>query len=106
MESIEEIIDNLESELGLPEGSVILDETKSWSLYCRGELMNAPVGKFGAYRNYLGGGVRGEMEHNGREQEGTIEAGEKFMQALREIEEVLNEGCGDEAWEKNTGVLL
>lgn len=89
--------------------SVCFDDSRAWSLSIRGDLMGLSCRRFGAYRNYLGGGVRGEMEHNGRDQDGTTALGNLFASALREIEAAYNEDFSPDAcefWEKATGVLL
>ena len=44
---------------------IIFDDSRAWSLYIYGATINADTPKFGAYRNYLGGGVRGALTHNG-----------------------------------------
>lgn len=89
--------------------AVCFDDSRAWSLYVPGELLGLSCNKFGAYRGYLGGGVRGEMDHNGRDQDGTTALGNLFAAALREIESAYNE-CfspdASESWENATGVLL
>lgn len=85
---------------------VDFDDTRSWSIYVSGKKLGLPVYKFGAYRNYLGGGVRGPIQHNGREKEGTVELGEFFAKKLAEAEELINKGHEKEpVWDKPTGVL-
>ena len=85
---------------------VDFDDTRSWSIYVSGKKLGLPVYKFGAYRNYLGGGVRGQIQHNGREKEGTVELGEFFAKKLAEAEDLINKGHEKEpVWEKPTGVL-
>ena len=85
---------------------VVFDDSRAWSLYVPGHLLGLPVSKFGAYRNYLGGEVRGKIEHNGRAEDGTIELGEFFASKLSEIEDLINSDYSDaEEWEKPTGVL-
>lgn len=88
---------------------VIFDDSRSWSLYVYGDFMNLSCEKFGAYRGYLGGGVRGEMDHNGRDQDGTTALGNFFAKCLRKIEAAYNEDYTPDAcesWEQATGVLL
>ena len=88
---------------------IIFDDSRAWSLSIRGDLLGLSCRRFGAYRGYLGGGVRGEMEHNGRDQEGTTELGNMFAAALREIEKAYNEELSPEAtesWEMATGCCL
>ena len=88
---------------------VQFDDSRAWSLFVWGNLMNLGCNKFGAYRPYLGGGVRGSIDNNGRDEEGTTELGELFESALKEIESAYNEELTPEAsesWELATGVLL
>lgn len=85
------------------------DDSRAWSISVPGHLMDLGCNKFGAYRPYLGGGVRGSIENNGRDEEGTKELGEMFENALLEIEKAYNEELTPEAsesWELATGVLL
>ena len=89
--------------------AVCFDDSRSWSLYVPGCCMDLSCNKFGAWRGYLGGGVRGAMDHNGRDQEGTTDLGNLFAAALREIEAAYNEELtpdASESWEQATGVLL
>lgn len=87
--------------------SVHFDDSRSWSLYIYGFTLNLPVNKFGAYRDYNGGGIRGPIMHNGRMQDNTLELGGLFEKALLKIEELYNEGYEDMAlWELPTGVLM
>lgn len=109
---IQRIIEDLSKnakELGfviLP-NMIYFDDSRSWSLYTHGHIVGANVGKFGAYRNYHGGGVRDAIQHNGREQDGTAELGQLFQDALLQIEAFINEDCTDvNPWDKPTGVLL
>lgn len=86
---------------------IYFDDSRSWSLYTPGHVVGVNVSKFGAYRNYNGGGVREAIQHNGREQDGTIELGQLFQDALLRIEDLINEGYEDaEPWELPTGVLM
>lgn len=88
---------------------VQFDDSRAWSLFVPGHLMDLGCNKFGAYRPYLGGGVRGSIENNGRDEEGTTELGNLFEDALKDIESAYNEELTPEAsesWELATGVLL
>ena len=83
------------------------DDSRSWSLYIHGSVIGVNVYKFGAYRDYNGGGIRGPVQHNGREQDGTIALGELFKKYLLVIEDFYNEGYEDaEPWDLPTGVLM
>lgn len=87
----------------------IFDDSRAWSFSISGYLLNLPCRRFGAYRGYLGGGVRGCIDHNGRDQDGTTELGNMFARALQEIESAYNEDLTPEAgesWEQASGVLL
>ena len=85
---------------------IVFDDSRGWSLYISGSKLNLPVNKFGAYRNYLGGGVRGSIDNNGRVQEGTVELGDFFEEKLEEIESIINSGHEEEpTWDQPTGVL-
>ena len=87
--------------------SVHFDDSRSWSLYIYGFTLNLPVNKFGAYRDYNGGGIRGPIMHNGRMQDNTLELGGLFEKALLKIEELYNEGYEDMApWDLPTGVIM
>ena len=99
-------------EANITADDIEFDDSRAWSLFIRGSKLGLPVSKFGAYRNYLGGGVRGSLEHNGREKEGTIELGQAFADALAQLEDEINyeedeEGneIHQEPWDKATGVL-
>ena len=84
---------------------VIFDDSRAWSLYIYGSKIDHPSYKFGAYRNYLGGEVRGALTHNGIDD--TFELGELFADTLSRIEDYYNSGYEDaEVWELPTGVLL
>ena len=84
---------------------VYFDDSRAWSLYStekpHDEKTPGEAAKYGAYRAYLGGGVRGAIQTNL-----TGGLGDLFVAALRQIEAIINEDCGPEQWEKNTGVLL
>ena len=84
---------------------ITFDDSRGWSLFIYGATINYPSYKFGAYRNYLGGGVRGALEHNGTDD--TQQLGQLFADTLSEIEDIINSGYEDaESWELPTGVLL
>ena len=105
---IEDLVSKAE-ELGfeLNPNRIFFDDSRSWSLYICGYDLDLDVNKFGAYRNYLGGGMRGGICHNGRELENTIALGELFVEALESIESLYNSGYEEaETWEQPTGVLL
>lgn len=107
-EIINELAEKAE-ELGFEISSedIVFDDSRSWSIYIYGDVLGLPVGKFGAYRNYLGGGIRSGICTNGRKEENTLELAELFKEALEKIENIYNEGYEDaEEWEKPTGVLL
>ena len=85
---------------------VFFDDSRAWSLYVDGSKLGLDVKKFGAWRPYLGGGMRGSIENNGRKQEETEELGDFFAEKLEEIENIINSGYEDEEdWDKPTGVL-
>ena len=87
--------------------NICFDDSRSWSLYVFGELIGVSANKFGAHRNYNGGGIRGPIMNNGRMQDGTLELGSLFETALLQIEQLINEGYEDAApWELPTGVLM
>lgn len=65
------------------------DSARSHMLYVDGALLNLPVSKFGAWRDYLGGGMLSEVKHNGRTQDGTVELGKLFAKKLEELDEAL-----------------
>lgn len=105
---IDELAEKAE-ELGfeLSADRIYFDDSRGWSLYVYGGDLDLAVGKFGAYRNYLGGGVRGSICSNGRAKDNTLELAELFEDALEKIEKVYNQGYEDmETWEQPTGVLL
>ena len=108
----ENIIEDLVSEaeeLGfeLNANRIYFDDSRSWSLYICGYDLDLNVNKFGAYRNYLGGGMRSGICSNGRAEDNTIELAELFEKALERIENLYNSGYEDaESWEQPTGVLL
>lgn len=87
--------------------NIFFDNSRSWSLYIWGNLIGVPVNKFGAYRDYNGGGVRGPIMHNGRMQDNTLELGGLFEKALLQIEKLYNKGYENaDPWELPTGVLM
>ena len=109
---VEQIIKELSKqaeELGfiISPNLIYFDDSRSWSLYTPGHIIGVNVGKFGAYRNYNGGGVRDVVRHNGRDQDGTVALGQLFQDALLKIEALINEGYEDaNPWEFPTGVLM
>lgn len=109
--SIDDIIEETEAKVReyFPDftGEVYFDDSRAWSLYVKGDSLNLPVSKFGAYRNYLGGAVRDSIQHNGRAQDNTYELGEYFATQLQRIEDIINGDTADlPEWEQPTGVLL
>ena len=108
----ENIIENLVNdadELGfeLNADRIYFDSSRSWSLYICGYDLDLDVNKFGAYRNYLGGGMRSGICSNGRAEDNTLELAELFERALEQIENLYNSGYEEcESWEQPTGVLL
>lgn len=111
-ERIEELINNLANSakrlgFNIEADAILFDDSRAWSLYTYGSNINQPVYKFGAYRNYLGGGVRGALQHNGDTKHNTLELGCLFAHTLAEIERLYNQGYEDSpSWEQPTGVLL
>lgn len=100
---IDEVIDIVRDVAGV---RVWFDDSRAWSLYSedKPEAEQTPgyANKYGAYRNYLGGGVRGKIQTNLTGDLGTL-----FVAALEQIEAIINEDtAGGEVWEQNTGVLL
>lgn len=82
------------------------DDSRTWSFYVEGPALGLSCQKFGAYRNYMGGGVRGPIQNNGRKEDNTIELGKFFAQQLAKIEDLINTGYEhEEVWDKPTGVL-
>lgn len=104
-ETIEDIIEDLENTLNC---DVYLDTSRSWSLYTQDpKYTKGQVNKIGAFRGYLGGGIRGHLEHNGRKEYGTLTIGELFYNALTRIEELYNQGYEEEeTWDRPSGILL
>lgn len=105
---IEDLV-NKADELGfeLNPNRIYFDDSRSWSLYICGYDLDLNVNKFGAYRNYLGGGMRSGICSNGRAEDNTIELAKLFEEALERIETLYNSGYEDaESWEQPTGVLL
>ena len=87
-------------------GNVYFDDSRAWALYTTekpaAEKTPGYCRKYGAYRDYLGGGIRGTMCCNL-----TGELNALFTSALSRIESIINdETDGLESWEQNTGVLL
>jgi len=105
--SIEEVIETLGYKLGIDSNRICFDSSRCWGLYVNGGILGYNVQKFGAYRNYNGGGVRGPLSHNGEKERGNYTNGVLFRNALKRIEEIINqETKGEPSWEQNTGVLL
>jgi len=76
---------------------VFFDDSRAWSVF-----YYVPGGKAGAFRNYLGGGVRGAICGACR----TKAESEFFVAVLKRIEVLYNEGAEDaEVWDKPSGVL-
>ena len=108
-ESIIEDLVNKADELGfeLNANRIYFDDSRSWSLYICGYDLDLDVNKFGAYRNYLGGGMRSGICSNGRAEDNTLELAELFEKALERIENLYSSGYEDaESWEQPTGILL
>ena len=108
-ESIIEDLVNEAEELGfeLNPDRIYFDDSRSWSLYICGYDLDLDVNKFGAYRNYLGGGMRSGICSNGRAEDNTLELAKLFEKALEQVESLYNSGYEDaEVWELPTGVLL
>ncbi len=84
------LLEKLNKYIGEPDkltrDDIVFDRSRSWSLYIEGYKLDLPVTKFGAFRNYEGGGVHGRIQHNGREKENTVELGEEFMRVLKDME--------------------
>lgn len=103
-----ELVDEIKKvfpEAEIDEDDIYFDDSRAWSLYVFGSKLDLPVYKFGAYRDYLGGGVRGGIESNGREKDGTLELAEKFEEKLKQIEELINKDFNGSEWDTPTGVL-
>lgn len=93
---IEELINNLEEKTGHKD--IFFDDSRMWTL---GYREDGAV--YGVQRGYLGGGVRGAIRSNIKDEAGR----ELFTQTLKDIESAINEEtAGLESWEQNTGVLL
>lgn len=84
---------------------MFFDSSRAWSLYStekpQDEKTPGVASKYGAWRAYLGGGVRGPINCNL-----TGGLGDLFIAALKQIETIINQDDGPEPWEKSTGVLL
>ena len=100
----EDIINKVEEvlDVNISCSDIHFDDSRAWSLYVYGSKLGLPVKKFGAYRNYLGGGMRGSIEHNGREKDGTVELGEFFAKELEEIEDLINTEYYDESLKESS----
>ena len=92
---IDELIKQLEEKTGR---RVFFDDSRMWTLgYREGGTT------YGVQRGYLGGGIRGAIRSNIKDEEER----ELFAQTLKDIEATINEEtAGLESWEQNTGVLL
>ena len=101
---IDEVIQIVQDFAGVK--SVYFDDSRAWSLYTyekpAANKIKGTAPKYGAYRAYLGGGVRGGLCTN-------LQGGlsQVFAAGLKQIEDIINQDCaGCESWEMNTGVLL
>lgn len=98
----DEVFDLIQTAAGV---RVWFDDSRAWSLYSidkpHDEKTPGEASKYGAWRAYLGGGVRGPINCN-------LTGGlrDLFVAALNQIEAIINLDDGDEPWEKSTGVLL
>lgn len=83
---------------------VRFDDSRAWALYshkCPDPAEKRIAYKYGVYRNYLGGCVRGAMHTNLEGQYAVL-----FTEGLKRIEAIYNMDTeGMESWEQNTGVL-
>lgn len=70
------------------EEDVIFDNSRAYALYIKGYTIGQNVSKFGAYRNYLGGGLRGSIENSSLyvEDKKLKELAQLFENALKDIE--------------------
>lgn len=85
---------------------VFFDSSRAWALYTEekpaAEKTPGYARKYGAYRDYLGGGIRGGIGCN---LTGALR--DLFVAALQQIEEIINQDAADaEPWELPTGVLI
>jgi len=69
--------------------NVIYDNSRRYGLFVNGYDLDLPVNCFGAYRDYLGGGVYGGIHANGREKENTLTLARTFVEELIKIENYL-----------------
>lgn len=103
-DSFDEVFDLVQAAAGV---RVYFDESRAWSLYStekpRAEKTPGQARKYGAWRDYLGGGIRGSMNTNL-----TGDLGDLFLAALAKIEDLINGQAPDdcEVWDLPTGVLL
>lgn len=100
---IDEVIELLSHAAGV---NVYFDDSRAWSIYSTQKPVNettpGEASKYGAWRAYLGGGVRGPINCNL-----TGDLGDLFVTALKQIEKIINDSVGDcEIWDQPTGVLL
>jgi hypothetical protein len=72
------------------EDDVIFDDSRAYSLYVYGSTINEPVYKFGAWRNYLGGGLRDSIQNSSMyvEDEKLKKLAMLFADALKQIEDL------------------
>lgn len=86
---------------------VYFDASRAWALYTdekpAAEKTPGQARKYGAYRDYLGGGVRGAIGCNL-----TDALRDLFVAGLQQIEEIINADAEPDAceWELPTGVLI
>lgn len=97
MNTINNIIEQLEEKTGHKD--IFFDDSRMWTLAYK----DSDGDYFGVQRAYLGGGIRGAIRSNIKDEDER----EIFTKALKDIESVINEEtAGLESWEQNTGVLL
>ena len=102
-DEIDSVIKYVEDNAGV---NVYFDDSRAWALYSteKPEAESTPgyCAKYGAYRDYLGGGIRGSIQCNL-----TGDLYDLFKSALNRIEEILNGKTeGSPSWDQATGVLL
>ena len=104
MYDIDSVIDYVGKFAGV---RVYFDDSRAWALYSTdkpaAEKTPGQFRKYGAYRDYMGGGVRGVMCCNL-----TGELNDLFTSALQRIESIYNgdDAINCESWEQATRVLL
>lgn len=93
--NVQEVMDRLSELVG---ASVFFDDSRLWTLGYREDGV-----VYGVQRPYLGGGVRGGIRSNIKDEA----IREAFTNGLKEIEGIINGDTeGLKSWEQNTGVLL